>query len=472
MITKRAIQLIVTLLLTPPVTLPAAEIAKPDRKPNIIFILADDLGWADVGCYGQRKIRTPNLDRLAVEGMRFTDCYAGSTVCAPSRSVLMTGQHTGHTRVRGNSCQTGGILVGKTRRMHLTDKDVTVGNVLQGAGYRTCLVGKWHLEGYQPEAIPLNRGFDEFYGWQMWAMETHEPNYYPAKRFFNREIKSLPENADGKRGLYETDLVFRQGREFIRRHRDQPFFLVLAPSVPHEPLVAPDDGPYAAEVWPAPAKIYAAMVHYLDFGVGSILDTLKECKLDTNTIVFFASDNGPRSSPAKTLDEVARFFDSNGPLRGYKRDLYEGGIRVPMLVRWPGRVAAGTVNATPWYFADFMTTAAELARTRPAPNTDGISLAPVLLGVALPGNDRFLYWEFFERGFEQAVRWGKWKAVRHGPGQPLELYDLAADLGETKDVAARHPEVVARIEAYLKTARSESANWQNTGLGGVSSKEK
>jgi arylsulfatase A-like enzyme len=450
------------LLLVAAVTLALADptCATPAAAPpNIVFILADDLGWGDVGCYGQTKIRTPHLDRLAAEGMRFTDCYAGAPVCGPSRSVLATGRHMGHTRVRGNNALAGGLVVGRTRRMHLTDADETLGHVLQRAGYRTGLIGKWHLEGYNPEAIPLRRGFDEFLGWQMWRMETHQPTYYPASRFFNAEVRPLPENAGGKRGLYETDLVFRQASDFVRRHAARPFFLFVSPTAPHDPLVAPDDGPYAQEPWPQPAKTYAAMVHHLDRAVGELLQAIRDAGLERRTVVFFASDNGPRSTTAAELTAVAEFFDSNGPLRGYKRDLYEGGLRVPMIVRWPGRIAAGTTNATPWYFADVMATLAEFAGARPAEGTDGVSLAPVLLGRAADVGPRFLYWEFFERGFEQAVRWGNWKAVRHAPGAPLELYDLAADRGETNDLAARQPAVVARCEDHLRTARTESAEW-------------
>ena len=293
----------------------------------------------------------------------------------------------------------------------------------------------------------------------MWAMDTHEPHYYPARRFFNREIRPLPENANGGRGLYETDLVFRQGCEFIARNAHRPFFLFLSPSAPHDPLVAPDDGPYGDEPWPQPAKTYAAMMHYLDRGVGWIMEALRENGLDANTIVLFTSDNGPRSIPTEELTEVAEFFDSNGPLRGYKRDMYEGGIRVPMIVRWPGHVAADAVNATPWGFADVMATIADLGGTKPAPHTDGSSLAPVILGDSEMGEERFLYWEFFENGFEQAVRWGRWKAVRHAPGDPLELYDLNKEVSEETNVAGEHPEVVATIESHLKTARTESNEW-------------
>lgn len=436
-----------------------AQPLQSSPSPNIILILADDLGYGDLGCYGQQKIRTPHIDQLAVEGTCFTDCYAGSPVCGPSRSVLMTGQHTGHTRLRGNNCRVGGILVRNKRRMHLTDEDVTVGHVLQKAGYHTGLIGKWHLEGYNPEAIPLNRGFNEFYGWQMWAMETHVPHYYPAKRFFNRDIQPLPENADGRRGLYETDLVFRQGCEFIQRNTNRPFFLFLSPSAPHSPLVAPDDGPYAEESWPQPAKTYAAMVHYLDRGVGWIMQTLQKTGLDDKTIVFFTSDNGPRSEPTAELTEVADFFDSNGLLRGYKRDMYEGGIRVPMIVRWPGHVPAGRSSDIPWYFADFMATAAELAGGEPAPNIDGISMAPVLLGEEPTLVERLLYWEFFERGFEQAARRGAWKVVRHGLDQPLELYALNSDPGETADVASQKSDLLQDEAFDFEAQRTESRYW-------------
>jgi len=428
-------------------------------QPNIILILADDLGYGDLGCYGQKKMRTPHIDQLAEEGMRFTDCYAGAPVCGPSRCVLMTGRHTGHSRIRGNHCPVGGIAVDGKRRMHLTDADLTVGNVLQQAGYRTCLVGKWHLEGYNPEAIPLNRGFDEFYGWQMWAMETHNPAYYPPMRFFNREIRPIPENADGQQGLYETDLVFRQGCDFILRNTNRPFFLFLAPSAPHTPLVAPDDGPYAGEAWPPMAKTYAAMVHYLDRGVGWIMETLHQTGLDTHTIVFFTSDNGPRSEPRAELTEVADFFDSNGPLRGYKRDMYEGGIRIPMIVRWPGHVHAGRTDSTPWYFADFMATAADLAGARPDTGGDGISMMPSMLGTQKAGGERLLYWEFFERGFEQAARWGQWKIVRHGPTLPGELYNLTTDMAEQTDAAGPHPELVTEKLSELTKARTDSDNW-------------
>jgi arylsulfatase A-like enzyme len=398
------------------------------KQPNIIFILADDAGYSDFGCYGQKKIRTPHIDRLAAEGTRFTQCYAGSTVCGPSRSVLMTGQHTGHTTVRGNGCLVGGIK----GRMHLTEEDTTVARMLGDAGYRTGLVGKWHLDGNNPAAGPLDRGFDEFYGWLISAVPTHRPNvYFPPRRFRNRELLEIPENRDNKKGVYEPDLDERDALDFITNHKDRPFFLYLASNLPHSPLDIPDTGPYRAEKWPDPEKRHAAMVGRLDATVGAVMQRLEELGLENDTIVFFSSDNGPRSGNQPVLTRVADFFDSNGPLQGYKRDMYEGGIRVPMIVRWPGHVPAGRVSDVSWYFADFMPTACALAGTPPP---------------------------------EATVRWRQWKAIRHKPGAPLELYHLDDDLGEIRNVARDNPEVVSRIEDYLKTCRTISPNWPVKGL--------
>jgi arylsulfatase A-like enzyme len=427
------------------------------QRPNFVFILADDLGYGDVGCYGQTKIKTPNIDRMAVDGIRFTQAYAGSTVCGPSRSVLMTGQNTGHTRVRGNNCFAGGILQGNTRRMNLTDQDVTLGNVLHNSGYRTCLVGKWHLEGYDKKASPLDRGFDEFYGWLLTEPGTHEPAYYPARCVVNRQVIDVPGNENGKKGTYETDLYTRYASDFIRKNKDRPFFLYLCCSAPHDPLVAPPDlEPYAKEPWDNSEKIYAAMVTRLDHAVGQIRDLLNELKIAHNTLVIFTSDNGPRSIPTAELTRVAEFFNSHGPLQGYKRDMYEGGIREPALACWPDHIHGGMTNDAPFYFADYMPTLASFAGAKVPPNIDGISVAPLFLGAVKQMPDRFLYWEFYERGFEQAVEWGQWKAVRHKPGGPLELYKLPDDIGEKNNVADQNPEVAAKIEDYLKTARTDS----------------
>lgn len=437
------------------------QAAEAGKQPNIIFVLADDLGYGDLGCYGQKKIATPNIDTLAREGMRFTDFYAGSTICAPSRSVLMTGQHTGHTRVRGNMCPAGGTLGYKgtrqVRRMCLTDDDITIGHVMKQAGYRTGIVGKWHLGAYDSNAGPMDRGFDEFTGWLI--NEAGTGGYYPEKRVINGNVVDIPENADGKQHRYTTDLCTDEAIAFFQKNKNTPFFLYLAYNNPHSPLTVPDLGPYKDKDWPEHCKTYAAMIDRLDQNIERLMQSVKDAGLDNNTLVLFCSDNGPRSEPSKIQTEVSDFFDSNGSLRGYKRDLYEGGIRVPMIARWPGRIQAGTTSEVPWYFADVMATAADAGNAKLPADTDGVSIMPILTGQKKELQDRFLYWEYFESGFQQAVRWGKWKALRLKRGQPLELYDLCADIGEHDNVAAEHPEVIQQIETYLKTARTESPNW-------------
>ena len=434
-------------------------------RPNVLFILADDLGYGDLGSFGQQKIATPNIDQLSTEGMRFTDFYAGSTICAPSRSVLMTGQHTGHTRVRGNMCTVGGSIGYKgtrqVRRMSLTDEDITLGHVMRQAGYRTGLVGKWHLDAYDPNAGPTDRGFDEFRGWLI--NEPRTGGYYPEQRVVNRDLVDIPENANGKQGIYTTDLCTDEAIAFIQKNKTTPFFLYLAYNNPHSPLEVPDLGPYKDKDWPEHCKIYAAMVHRLDQNIKRLMQSLQETGLDEKTLVFFCSDNGPRSEPTQIQTEVSDFFDSNGPLRGYKRDLYEGGIRVPMIARWPGKIKPGTTSEVPWYFADVMATVADAGNAKVPANTDSISVMDVLTGRENQLPDRFLYWEYFESGVQQAVRWGKWKALKLKRGQPMELYDLSADLGEQNNVAAENPQVVQQIEDYLKTARTESINWPLSG---------
>ena len=429
-------------------------------KPNILFILADDQGYGDLGCYGQQKIATPCIDRIASAGMTFTNCYAGSTICAPSRSVLMTGQHTGHTRVRGNMCTVGGTLGDKNgrpvRRMCLTGQDETVGHVMQRAGYRTGIIGKWHLGAYDPNAGPLDRGFDAFTGWRITV--DGSSGYYPKRLVVGREIREIAPLSDGSKP-YATDLYTDEAIAFIERNKDKPFFLYLAYNNPHSPLEVPDLGPYKDKDWPQHCKIYAAMNHQLDQNVGRLMQTLEDLQLDEKTVVFFCSDNGPRSEPTVIQTEVSEFFNSNGPLRGYKRDLYEGGIRVPMIARWPGRIPAGTRRDVPWSFTDVMATIAQLGGGDPSPQSDGDSMVPVLLGDRQDLGDRFLYWEYFEKGFQQAVRWGRWKALILERGGPMELYNLHQDIGERNNIADQHPEIVKQIEAYLKTARSESVNW-------------
>jgi len=432
-----------------------------NEEPNIIFILADDMGYGDLSCYGQNLFETPNIDRLAEEGMRMTSCYAGSAVCGPSRSVLMTGQHMGHTRVRANGCKVGGTLGYKgdrlIRRINLMNEDLTVGNMMQDAGYRTGLVGKWHLGGYDPEAAPNNRGFDEFYGWLTSNGNTH--SYYPSQRYRNEELYDIPENQDGKQGVYITDKCTDEAISFIENNQDRPFFLYLAYNNPHVPLVVPDLGPYAGKDWIDNNKIYAAMIHRLDQNIARLMQSLKDQGMDENTIVFFCSDNGPRGNYSQELTDLAEFFDSNGPLRGYKRDLYEGGVRVPMIVRWPAKIKPGSESDVPWYFTDIMPTLADLVNTPVPEIADGVSILPVLLEKKYTEHDRYLYWEFYEGGYKQSVRWENWKGIRMQKDGPLELYDLDTDLSEEHNIASEYPGIVLQIEEMMKKEHVDSENY-------------
>ena len=423
------------------------ERLRPANKPNIIFILADDLGYGDLGCYGQKKIKTPNVDRLAADGMRFTQCYAGSTVCAPSRAVLMTGLHTGHARVRGNA------------EMPLAPADVTVAEVLKQAGYATGAFGKWGLGLENTTGHPNRQGFDEWFGY---LNQTHAHDYYPTQLYRNDRLFILDKNLDGQKGQYSHDLFSMVASNFIRINRNTPFFLYLAYTIPHahnelkdKGMVVPSDAPYSKEDWPQMEKNKAAMITRMDRDIGQILEYLKKLKIEDNTMVFFTSDNGPHQEGGIKPD----FFQSSGPWRGIKRDLYEGGIRIPMVVRWPEKIKPGTVSEQVWAFWDFLPTLAEIVNVEPPLGIDGISMLPTLLGQKQTNQHEFLYWEFHEKGSKQAVRMGDWKAVRLALGAPLELYDLKSDPGETANVAEKHPEVIARIEAYLKSARSESERW-------------
>ena len=421
--------------------------AKAQGKPNIIFILADDLGYGDPGCYGQKKIKTPNIDRLAAEGMVFTQCYAGSTVCAPSRCSLMTGMHTGHARIRGNA------------RVPLEPGDVTVAEILKPAVYNTAIIGKWGLGNEGTAGVPNRHGFDEWFGY---LDQVHAHNYYPEYLWRNQRQWQLRGNADGRKGQYSHDLFTRAALNFIRINQKHPFFLYLAYTIPHannelkdKGMEVPGDAPYSKEDWPQQEKNKAAMIARLDVDVGKILEKLKELKIDQDTILFFSSDNGPH----KEGGVDPKFFQSSGPLRGIKRDLYEGGIRVPMIVRWPGRIKAGSTQDQVWAFWDFMPTAAELAGVKPPKGIDGISVVPTLFGMKQTNQHDFLYWEFHERGFQQAVRAGDWKAIKPGTDKPLELYNLKTDPAERENVADQHPEVVAKMGAYLKIAWTESKDW-------------
>jgi arylsulfatase A-like enzyme len=413
----------------------ASPLAAAPPKPNVVFILADDLGYGDLGCFGQKHIKTPNLDRLAAEGMRFTQAYAGATVCAPSRCCLMTGKHGGHAPVRGNQ------EVKPEGQVPMPADTKTVAHLMKAAGYSTTLVGKWGLGHPGSDSVPGKMGFDAFFGYNCQRL-AHE--YYP--EFLWRDDQKVM--LGGKK--YSHDLFAEEALAVVARNKDKPFFLYLAFTIPHAKLQVPDLGPYANEAWPDNLKALAAMITRMDRDVGRLVAALKDAGIDDRTLVVFASDNG-----AAYRDKQ---FTHSGPLRGYKRDMYEGGIRTPAVARWPGRIKAGVVSDQVWAFWDVLPTLAELTG-QPAPKgLDGVSVLPALLENK-PVEHPPLYWEFHERGFDQAARVGDWKAVRNGIGGPLELYDLRTDPAEAKNVAAAHPDVVKRFEEYLKTARVESATW-------------
>lgn len=406
------------------------------RKPNIIYIMADDLGYGDLGCYGQTVIKTPNIDQMAADGMRFTQCYAGSTVCAPSRCCLMTGFHTGHCRVRGN------------KRHPLLPEDVTVAEVLKDAGYTTGMTGKWGLGEPDTSGVPNRQGFDFFYGY----LNQHRAhNYFPDFLWRNEERDFF------KRWTYSHDAVTNEALNFIRENKDNPFFLYIPFTIPHafneggsNGMQIKSDKPYTDTDYPQQNKNMAAMVTHMDRDIGKIFDLLRELNLEDDTIIFFTSDNGPHREGGQDPD----IFDSNGPLRGIKRALYEGGIRVPMIAKWNGHIEAGTVNDHIWAFWDFPATAAELAGTT-FPKSDGISVVNTLMGKPQQAHD-YLYWEFHEQGGRQAIRQNQWKAIRNGWGNPLELYNLEQDLGEQNNIAAQQQDITNTMETLMKQSRTES----------------
>ena len=424
---------------------PAAPAATAAKLPNVIFVLADDLGYGDLGAFGQKLIKTPHIDRLAAEGMKFTQAYAGATVCAPSRCSLMTGKHGGHAYIRGNR------EIKPEGQEPMPADTFTVGHLMQRAGYTTGITGKWGLGKPDSASVPNKMGFDFFYGYNC-QLRAHD--YYPDHLWRNDQVVPL----DGK--TYSHELIANEALDFIRRSQDRPFFLFAAFTLPHQKLQVPSKAPYENETWPENLKTVAAMITLLDTDVGRIMALLKELKIDDNTLVIFNSDNG-----AAYRDEL---FKHSGALRGYKRDMYEGGIRTPSIARWPGRIKAGATSEQVWAFWDFLPTMAELTGQKAPADLDGISVLPAWLegkAVAHPP----LYFEFHERGFSQAARIGDWKAVRLGTKLPIELYDLKADPSETANLAEKHPAEVKRFEEFLKTARVDSALWpitENVRLGG------
>lgn len=425
----------------------------PVARPNIVLILADDLGYGDLGAYGQKLIQTPHLDRLASTGLRFSACYAGSTVCAPSRCALMTGLHTGHCRIRGNAL------------VPLLPEDVTLAEILRGAGYETALFGKWGLGEPDSTGVPDRQGFDTWFGY---LNQVHAHNYYPDYLWRDGQRFPLPGNVveNGvahRREVYSPDLLTNAVIDWLSTPRGRPFFLFVPYILPHanneagqDGMEVPTDEPYGGQAWPQPQKNYAAMVTRLDGYVGRIVEALARNGLRESTLVLFTSDNGPHREGG--FDPG--LFSSAGELRGIKRDLYEGGIRVPLIANWPGKLHPGQVSDEPVAFWDFVPTLAEIAEAGAPSGIDGRSFANCFMGPAPAASpDRYLYWEFHERGFQQASRYGRWKAVRPGKNQPLELYDLELDLAETTNVAAEHADVVERFEQFFAVARHESPDW-------------
>ncbi len=436
------------------------------QQPNVVFILADDLGYADLGCYGQEKIKTPNIDRLAVEGMRFTQAYSGNPVCAPSRCTLMTGYHTGHAQVRNNKQVGGeeGWKLGSTigGQWPLEKGTFTVGHLFKKAGYTTGAFGKWGLGRVGTTGDPQKQGFDHFFGY---ICQRQAHTYYPNHLWRDGEIFRIETNEDDAEKVYSHDLIADEALKFIRSNKDRPFFLYVPFTIPHVALQVPEDSlaQYRGQ-WPDPPydggrgyiareyprACYAGMITRMDKDVGRIMALLKELRLDENTLVIFSSDNGPTYAGGSD----AGFFESAGPLHGLKGSVWEGGIRVPLIARWPGKIKPGTESDHICAFWDFLPTCAELLGERPPEGIDGLSIVPTLLG--RPEQQRqheYLYWEL---NGQQGVRMGDWKAVRLKPARKIQLFNLKTDLGEQNDVADQHPEILAKIETILREGRTES----------------
>lgn len=428
-------------------------------KPNVIFIMADDLGYGDLGCYGQKVIQTPNIDRLAKSGMKFTDFYAGSTVCAPSRCVLMTGYHTGHCFIRGNG------------KDNLRPEDVTVAEVFKKAGYTTGMFGKWGLGHEGSTGLPTRQGFDEFFGY---LDQHHAHNFYPTflidgeKRFPLKNV--VPEVGKYGQGVatekkeYSHTLIMNRAFQFIDDHHDEPFFLYLPITIPHanneaknKGMEIPDFGIYADKDWPDPQKGHAAMISQMDSDVGKLMAQLKKYDIDENTIVFFTSDNGPHREGGNNPD----FHNSNGPLNGIKRALTDGGIRVPLIVRWPNQIQPGSISNHIGAFWDVMPTMAELIGAEAAvpKDVDGLSFLPALLGKEQQVHKN-LFWVFFEQKGARAIRKGNWKAVQQPITAPVRLYDLSKDIGEQVDLAAKHPDIVEQLVAEMNSEYVPMKRWQ------------
>ena len=435
--------------------------------------MADDLGYGDIGVYGQTLFETPNLDRLANGGMQFLQHYSGSTVCAPSRSALMTGQHTGHTFIRGNLER--GFTLENEGQFPLAKEELTIAEVLKDKGYRTAAFGKWGLGYPGSEGDPNFQGFDQFYGYNCQRV-AH--NYYPS-HLWNNQTK---ENLDGNNGTtaqtYAPELIHQKALSFLEENKDAPFFMFYPSVIPHAELIAPEEyiAKYRGQFLPEKEykgkknsynvggynsqkeshAAFAAMVNVLDDQVGEILDKVSELGIAENTLIIFTSDNGPHKEGGADPD----FFNSNGPFKGYKRDLYEGGIRVPMIAYWPSKIRPGVISNHPSAFWDFFPTAIEIAGVeKKFAGIDGISFLPTLMGKEQKTHP-YLYWEFLERGGRQAVLMDQWKGIRLNMAKnadaPIELYRLSDDIGEENNVADQYPEIVKKIDVIMDEAHVTS----------------
>lgn len=447
----------------------AAPEGRPARKPNIIFILADDLGYGELGCFGQKKILTPRIDRMAAEGLRLTSAYSGNAVCAPSRCCLMTGVHPGHAHVRDNKS------VGVEGQTALPAGTTTIATLLKGAGYATGAMGKWGLGGPGTDGDPNRQGFDLFYGFNC---QGHAHNHYPSYLWRNDKREALPGNDGTYRGKqWSHDLFEKEALEFIRGHKDAPFFLYVPFTVPHVALQVPDDAlepykdfeekPYWGEKGylphPRPRAAHAAMISRLDRSVGRILDLVASLGLEEDTLVIFTSDNGSIDGAG---GHDLKFFEGNGAMHGQKGQLWEGGIRIPFIARWPGKIKAGGSADVPVAFWDMLPTFCDVAEIATPAGLDGKSILQLLKGGAGPDRE-FLYWEFPADGGQQAVRMGKWKGLRldiNKGKSPLKLFDLDADPSETNDIAVEHRDIVEKMEKILADNHRASELFPMKGL--------
>ncbi|VGO20449.1 arylsulfatase [Pontiella sulfatireligans] len=429
------------------------------RQPNVVFILADDLGYGDLGCYGQTMFETPNIDALAKKGMKFTNHYSGSTVCAPSRCALLTGMHMGHAAVRGNA------ELEPEGQQPMPADTYTAAHLFKKAGYKTGIFGKWGLGAAGSTSDTVAMGFDTFYGYNCQRLAHC---YYPAWMWRNNEREFLWGNVSSFSKDYAPDFIHQEALKFIRENKDEPFYCYYALVQPHADMIAPEEymkkhrGKYLPELnyeedyytgQPEGHAAFVAMVNILDDYVGEVMAELDKLGIADDTLVIFASDNGAHEEGGADPE----YFDSNAVWKGFKRDLYEGGIHVPMIAAWPGKIKEGVVNDHISAFWDFLPTVAELIGEPLPLKVDGVSYLPTLLGKDGQGNHDYLYWEFAMKGGRKAIRKGNWKGVRYdvfkASDSMLELYDLSADPGETKNLAEQYPEVVAELDALMKKSR-------------------